>query len=125
MDLNGNLGVLEGREIDFPVKRVYWITQANSNSTRGNHAHRELHQIFVVLVGSLEITLSDGLQSETYRLEANSSEFLRIQPGYWRVLKNFSSDCVTLVLASDVYDESDYIRDWNEFLSWRLANYEN
>jgi len=121
----GRLGVLEGENIDFPVKRVYWITETSAESTRGNHAHRELHQILIVLVGSLEISLSDGLETKTHFLEAHSNEFLRIFPGYWRVLKDISPNCVTLVLASEAYDESDYIRDWDEFLTWKRSKNEN
>lgn len=119
IDATGTLGVLEGENIDFPVKRVYWITRSTPKSSRGNHAHRHLNQILIVLMGSLEISLSDGYETKTHVLNADSKEYLRIIPGYWRVLKNLSEDCVTLVLASEIYDESDYIRDWDEFIAWR------
>jgi dTDP-4-dehydrorhamnose 3,5-epimerase-like enzyme len=121
-DATGSLGVLEGADIDFPVRRVYWITGTSNKSSRGNHAHRNLHQILLVLVGSLEVVLSDGIKTESFILSAESKTYLRIYPGYWRVLQNISLDCVTLVLASEVYDEGDYIRDWDEFVVWRQTH---
>ena len=118
--LTAKLGVINLEDIQFPVRRVYWISHFRSDAVRGNHAHKNLIQLMIPIAGSLELVLFDGIDSETIRLSAGD-EPVTIKPGIWRVMKNVSENSVVMVLASEVYDESDYIRDWNQYLDWHRA----
>lgn len=115
-DERGQLIALEeGKDIPFEVKRIYYIFDTIAGVRRGLHAHRSLEQILVCIHGSCKILLDDGTEAEEVVLE-RSDEGLYVGPGMWRELFDFSPDAVLLVLASELYDESDYIRDYNEFL---------
>jgi hypothetical protein len=115
-DARGQLAIAElGQSLPFPVRRVYWIHDAAPQSERGNHAHRELRQLVVCVAGSVELELTDGKSKETLRLDAFSQGVV-LGAGVWRVLRNFSPDCILVVLADREYDEADYIRDYAEFL---------
>jgi len=85
---------------------------------RGFHAHKDLQQIAIAVTGSCEIILDDGEEQKSVLLD-NSTKGLYIGPGFWRVMCNFTPDCVLLVLADQHYDESDYIRSYDEFLKWK------
>ena len=105
-------------EIPFSIKRVYYLYDVPGGETRGGHAHYELYQLIVAASGSFDVVLEDGKNKKTVSL--NRPNFgLLITPGIWRELVNFSSGAVLLVLASNTYSEFDYIRDYNDFLSYR------
>ena len=118
-DNRGNLTFIEaGRHVPFDFKRAYFLYDVPGGSTRGGHAHKELHQIVIAMSGSFDIELSDGVN--TTRFHLNRSYFgLYIPPMVWREMDNFSSGSVALVLASDFYSEEDYFRDFPEYLSSR------
>lgn len=118
-DRKGNLSVVEnGNTLPFDVKRVYYIYDVPGGESRGAHAHRDLHQLIVAASGSFRVTLDDGHIKRTFFLN-RPYQGLYVKPGMWRVLDDFSSGSVCMVLASDVYSEEDYIRDYNTFLSFR------
>ncbi|PIF33473.1 dTDP-4-dehydrorhamnose 3,5-epimerase-like enzyme [Flavobacterium sp. 9] len=113
-DRRGNLSVIEGKAIPFTLKRVYYLYDVPSGSKRGGHAHKKQQEFLIALSGSFDVVLKDGKSIETITL--NRPNFgLLIEDGIWRELKNFSSGSVCLVLASDEFDEEDYIREFKEF----------
>ena len=115
----GNLSVVEnGKTLPFDVKRVYYIYDVPSGESRGAHAHRELEQLIIAASGSFTITLDDGNSKRTFFIN-RPYQGLYIKPGLWRDLGDFSSGAVALVLASEVYQKEDYIRDYEEFLNFR------
>ena len=115
----GNLSVVEnGKTLPFDVKRVYYIYDVPSGENRGSHAHRELEQLIIATSGSFTITLDDGNSKRTFFLN-RPYQGLYIKPGLWRDLGDFSSGAVALVLASEVYQKEDYIRNYEEFLKFR------
>jgi hypothetical protein len=115
-DARGQLAIVElGQALPFPVRRVYWIHDATACAERGYHAHRELRQLVVCVAGSVELELTDGKTKETILLDAFSRGVI-LGAGVWRVLRGFSPDCILVVLADREYDETDYIRDYAEFL---------
>lgn len=111
----GNLSVIEKDIIPFEMKRVYYLYDVPSGSERGGHAHKILKQFLIALSGSFDVILNDG-QSEKIITLNKPFEGLLINQGIWRELKNFSSGSVCLVIASEVFEEDDYIRDFEEFL---------
>ncbi|GEP52315.1 hypothetical protein FNO01nite_29870 [Flavobacterium noncentrifugens] len=114
----GNLSVIEGNTIPFEIRRVYYLYDVPSNAERYGHAHKAQQKFLVALSGSFEVVLKDGTDEMVFLL--NKPNFgLLIAPGNWREIRNFSSGAVCLVLASEVYDESDYIRDFDEFTSFK------
>ena len=116
-DSRGNLSFIEGGiHIPFDIKRVYYLYDVPGGSDRGSHAHKNLHQFIVAMSGSFDVLLDDGKEKKRFHL--NRSYYgLYICPMMWRYLDNFSSGAVCMVLASDHYDEADYIRDYDEFLT--------
>lgn len=118
-DNRGNLVAIEGdKTIPFTIKRVYYIYGCGPATQRGFHAHKALKQIAVCVAGSCTMLLDDGRTQEKVLMESPSRGIL-IDHLVWREMRDFSKDCVLLVLASEHYDESDYIRDYDDFL--RLA----
>ncbi|WP_010522320.1 sugar 3,4-ketoisomerase [Aquimarina agarivorans] len=113
-DARGSLSVIEKNVIPFESKRVYYLYDVPSDAKRGGHAHKELYQFLIPLCGSFDVVLNDGYSKKTFTLNKPNKGLL-ICPGIWRELENFSSGAVCLVLASEVYDESDYIRDFMAF----------
>lgn len=105
-------------EVPFSIKRVYYLYDVPNKSDRGAHAHKELMQLVVAASGSFEIELNDGANLKTFILR-QPDEGLLIPPGLWRDLRNFSGGGICMVLASDVYNEGDYIRDFVEFKSFK------
>lgn len=115
-DERGNLVALErNKEIPFDIRRVYYMFDMQSDLPRGFHAHKELIQVAVCLKGSCDILMDDGNDKQVVTLNS-PDKGLVIDTMQWHEMENFSDDCVLLVLASDVYNESDYIRDYSEFL---------
>ena len=115
-DERGSLVALEGnRNIPFDIKRVYYIFGTEANSPRGFHAHKELRQVAICVKGSCQIVIDDGKEKEWVTLNTPSAGIF-IDTMQWHEMHNFSEDCVLMVLASDYYDESDYIRDYQKFI---------
>lgn len=111
----GNITIVQNGEIQlFNTKRVYYLYDVPGGSERGGHAHRELYQLIVAASGSFDVIIEDGKNKKI--VELNRPYFgLYIVPGIWREIVNFSSGAICLVLASEKYDEADYIREYDEF----------
>lgn len=115
-DDRGNLVALEGmKNIPFEVKRIYYIFNTKQGVVRGLHAHKALKQIAIALKGSCRFIIDDGRTREETILSSPTRGLL-IDSCVWREMHDFSDDCVLMVLASEYYDESDYIRDYSVFL---------
>lgn len=115
-DERGNLVSFEGnKNIPFEIKRVYCIYATKQNVVRGLHAHKTLKQVAIALKGSCKFVLDDGFKREEILLDIPTNGLL-IDSCTWREMHDFSDDCVLMVLASDIYDENDYIRDYNKFI---------
>ena len=114
-DTRGNLAFIQEKVLPFDFKRVYYLFDVPSNSFRGSHSHINQREVLIALSGSFEVVLNDGTEKKSFLLNKPNIG-LYIPTGIWRELENFSSGAVCLVLASDVYDEADYIRDFDEFL---------
>ncbi|HEU4707470.1 MAG TPA: FdtA/QdtA family cupin domain-containing protein [Solirubrobacterales bacterium] len=113
----GNLTFVEGgNHVPFPIARIYYLYDVPGGAIRGGHAHRSLQQLLIATSGSFEVILDDGREKKTVTLNRSYTGLL-LTPMIWRELVNFSSGSVCMVLASDVYDESDYFRDYDEFLA--------
>ena len=114
-DPKGNLTPIEGgADIPFEIRRVYYTYDIPGGETRGGHAHVHLQQFIIAVSGSFDVVLDDGTRRASFFL--NRSYYgLYVPPMVWRELANFSSGSVCLVLASDHYDEADYIRDYDDF----------
>lgn len=116
-DPRGNLTFIEGgRHIPFDIRRVYYLYDVPGGAERGGHAHKDLHQLLIAMSGSFDIHLDDGHSKKTIHMD-RSYYGLYICPMIWREIDNFSSGAVCTVLASNYYDEADYYRDYNTFLS--------
>lgn len=114
-DPRGNLSVIEKEVVPFDIKRVYYLYDVPAGAERGGHAHIQQREFLIALSGSFDVILNDGKTEETVTLN-KPFEGLLINEGIWRELKNFSSGSVCLVVASDVFEEADYIRDFQAFL---------
>lgn len=115
-DPRGNLTFIEGsNHIPFDIKRVYYLYDVPGGAERAGHAHKNLHQIILAMSGSFDIEIDDGFKKQKYHL--NRSYFgLYLCPMIWRVINNFSSGSVCMVIASDYYLEDDYYRNYEEFI---------
>lgn len=115
-DPRGNLSVIEKEIVPFEIKRVYYLYDVPAGAERGGHSHKEQQEFLVALSGSFEVILNDGKTEKSVTLN-KPFEGLLIKNGIWRELKNFSSGAVCLVVASDVFEEADYIREFEDFLA--------
>ena len=116
-DPRGNLTFIEGmRHIPFGIRRVYYTYDVPGGADRGGHAHKALHQLIIAMSGSFDVTLDNGRNKKKFHLN-RSYQGLYVCPMMWRYLDNFSSGSVCMVLASNLYEASDYYRDYNEFIS--------
>lgn len=115
-DVRGNLTFVEGgRHVPFEIKRVYYLYDVPGGASRAGHAHKTLQQVLVAMSGSFDVEVDDGRQRRRFHL-ARSYYGLLLPPMIWREIDNFSSGSVCLALASDIYEEADYYRDYEEFL---------
>jgi len=120
-DQRGSLiAIEEGYNVPFEIKRVYYIFDTKEGVIRGYHAHMKLKQLCIAVKGSCTFVIDDGINKEEIILNTPNKGLL-IEGLIWREMKNFTSDCVLVVIASEYYDESDYIRDYEKFLEV-LAN---
>ena len=117
----GNITPVTNLEnIPFIIKRIYYLYDMPGGESRGAHAHKKLEQLVIALSGSFDITLDDGRNKKSVHL-ARPYMGLHMQPGMWRDINNFSSGAICLVLASELYDEKDYIREYSEFMEYKKA----
>lgn len=117
-DDRGQLVALEElKDIPFEIKRVYYMYDTGEGVRRGYHAHKSLEQILICIHGSCKILLDDGTEKEVVELE-KPYEGLYVSNAMWREMFDFSPDAVLMVLASEYYDESDYIRNYDDFLEY-------
>ncbi|MDH8701835.1 dTDP-4-dehydrorhamnose 3,5-epimerase-like enzyme [Dysgonomonadaceae bacterium PH5-43] len=115
----GNISIVENNlDIPFDVKRIYYLYDVPGGEERGGHAHKELRQLIIAAGGSFDVILDDGRVKRTITLNRPYQGIL-IVPGIWRELVNFSSGATCLVLASEIYDENDYIRSYDEFIEYK------
>ena len=118
-DPRGNLSVVEEfRDIPFDIKRVFWIYDVPGGENRGGHAHKELYQFIVATSGSFNVNVTDGEKKLSFFLNHPYMGVL-VPPGFWSTQEDFSSGAVCLVMASDYFDEEDYIRNFDDFLKWK------
>lgn len=115
-DRGSLIAIEQGYNAPFEIKRVYYIFDTKSGVIRGRHAHKRLKQIVIAVRGSCNFVLDTGSKREDIKLD-NPTVGLYIEGLIWREMKDFSEDCVLVVLASDYYDESDYIRDYDRFMA--------
>lgn len=121
-DRKGDLTVVEnGITLPFDVKRVYYLYDVPGGAARGSHAHKALEQLIVAASGSFTVTLDDGQNKKSFFLN-RPYVGLYVRPGLWRDLDDFSSGAVAMVLASEIYQVEDYIRDYEAFLSFRRSS---
>lgn len=115
LDKRGNLSFIEGENhIPFKIKRTYWIYDVPGGEKRGGHAYKELDELIIALSGSFDVVLDDGKEKKTFSL--NRSYYgLFVPKMIWRQVENFSTNSLALILASDKYNENDYIRDYEQF----------
>ncbi len=117
-DPRGNLTVVENnKEIPFAISRVYWVYDVPSGEDRGGHAHKHCRELIIAASGSFEVVLDNGKQKQTFLLN-HPYHGLIVETGVWRTLNDFSSGSVCLVLAEDLFDEGDYIREYEDFLDY-------
>lgn len=118
IDPRGNLTVAQGmNQVPFDVKRVYWTYDVPAGESRGGHAHKHCREIIIAISGSFSVTIDNGREKETYHLN-HPWQGLLVETNVWRTLDDFSSGAVCLVLASDPFEEADYIREYSDFLEY-------
>lgn len=117
-DPRGNLSFIEGGcHVPFPIKRVFYIYDVPGGATRGSHAHIKCHEVIIAVSGSFDVHLSDGVNHRVITLN-NSNKGLHVPPGLWLSTHNFTTGSVCLTLCSEIYEEEDYIRDFDEFIEY-------
>lgn len=115
----GDISVVEnGKEVPFDVKRIYYLYDVPGGADRGGHAHKDLYQLIVAASGAFTVVLDDGTNKKAYTLN-RPYQGLLVKPGIWRTLTDFSSGSICMVLASELYDECDYIREYDAYQIYR------
>jgi hypothetical protein len=118
IDPRGNLTVAEQfDDTPFNIKRVYWVYDVPSGENRGGHAHKQCREFIIAVSGSFRVTLDDGKSQKTFLLN-HPYQGLLVETDVWRTLEDFSSGAVCLVLASEEFEEADYIRDYDDYLKY-------
>lgn len=117
-DPSGQLFVLDGPELPFKVSRIYFISNVSSEFSRGRHAHKSLQQVMWSIGGDITVCLDDGYEQQEFRLR-DSSNYIHVPAGLWREISNFDINATLMVAANQEYDETDYIRDYDELLTWK------
>ena len=118
-DRKGNISVVQnGETVPFDVTRVYYLYDVRGGESRGSHAQSALRKLIIAASGSFRVTLDDGNVKRSYLLN-RPYQALYVRPGIWRDLDDFSSGAVCMVLASEVYQPEDYIREYDDFLAFR------
>lgn len=121
----GSLSFFEkGKEINFDIKRIYYIYKFCEQNRRGFHAHKELKQVMFCPHGKIQVEFTNGKEKQVYLLD-NPTKILVIEKGYWREFVSLEEGSILCVGASDVYDEKDYIRNYDEYLKWEEDNNES
>ena len=116
-DPRGNLSVIQENTIPFKINRIYFLYDVPSGAQRGGHAHKDQQEFIIAVSGSFEVVLNTGTQEKVYHL-FKPNEGLYVPVNTWRELRNFSSGSVCLVVSSDEFDETDYIRDFKDFINY-------
>lgn len=120
----GSLNFFEkGKDIDFDIKRIYYIYEFCQENRRGFHAHKDLKQVMWCPHGAIEIDFTDGKETTKYILD-DPTKIIVVNRGYWREFVSLKENSILCVGASDIYSEDDYIRDYNKYLEWVEENYE-
>lgn len=119
-DPRGNIGVIEKDILPYKIKRVYYLYDVPSHASRGGHAHKELMQCLIALSGSFKVVLKDERNTKEVVLNKPDKGLL-IPSGIWREICDFSSGAICLVLASEVYREADYIRDFKDYVAYKTS----
>jgi hypothetical protein len=123
-DPRGKLTVVEGkRNIPFEIKRIYYLYDVPKGKKRAGHAHKHLEEFMIAASGSFDVALEDGVDQARFHLDQPNSG-LYIAPSVWLSLENFAPNSISLVLASDFYDERDYIRNYAQYKEWIAKNAE-
>lgn len=121
----GSLSFFEkNKEINFDIKRIYYIYEFSKENRRGFHAHKELKQVMFCPHGKIQVEFTDGIIKQSYLLD-NPTKILVIEKGYWREFVSLEEGSILCVGASDIYDEKDYIRNYDEYLKWEAENNES
>lgn len=121
-NINGSMSMIEnGKTLPFRIRRVYYLYDVPGGESRGGHAHRALKQLILAVSGSFCVKLDDGSNKISFDLN-KPFQGLLIVPGIWREISDFSSGAVCLVMASELYSENDYIRNYEEFLNLKLTH---
>ena len=116
---HGSITPVEGgKDVPFTIARVYYLYDVPGGEARGGHAHKELEQVIVAAMGSFEVEVDDGSHKKTFTLNRSYHGFY-LPRMIWRELRNFSSGAICLVLASQLYKEEEYLRDYSEFIEYR------
>lgn len=122
IDPRGNLTVAESMQhVPFDVRRVYWTYDVPAGESRGGHAHKQCREVIIAVSGSFTVTLDNGNEKQSFHLN-HPWQGLLVETGIWRTLDDFSSGAVCLVIASELYDEYDYIYDYDEFLRYKQCS---
>ena len=117
-DIRGNLTVAESlHHVPIDIKRVYWTYDIPAGESRGGHAHKHCRELIIAVSGSFSVTIDNGKEKETYHLN-HPWQGLLVETEVWRTLDDFSSGAVCLVLASDPFEETDYIRSYDQFIEY-------
>ena len=115
---HGSISFIENiKHIPFEIQRIYYLYDLPEHASRGAHGHKNLQQLIIALSGAFNFTVDDGFEKKTFRL-SSPNQGLYIPPGIWRDLNNFEANSVCLVLASELYSEEDYFRDYTNFLNF-------
>lgn len=118
IDPRGNLTVAEeNKNVPFEIKRAYWVYDVPGGECRGGHAHKQCLEFIVAVSGSFHVTLDNGKEKKTYLLN-HPWQGLLVDTGIWRTLDDFSSGAVCMVLASELFEEEDYIREYDDYLKY-------